>query len=221
MGHRIGLIHAVTVAIEPVQAAFKEIWPTADCIGIHDDSLSLDRERDGELTDAMCSRIQALADYATLAGAQGILYTCSAFGEAIDRVAAQARIPVLKPNQAMFEAALDAGDRIAMVATFPPAMTSMGQEFREAADRAGRSNARLDAVCVPEAMAALRAGDADSHNRLVAEAASALGDHDAILLAHFSTSRALPAVSAVVDCPVLTSPNSAVMRLRSLIDPID
>ncbi len=218
MAHRIALVHAVTVAIAPVQAAFRALWPAADCIGIHDDSLSPDRERDDRLTETMSRRIGMLADYALLAGAEGILFTCSAFGAAIERVAATAPVPVLKPNQAMFEAALALGDRLAMVATFAPSVASMEAEFRELADQAGRGAARLDIACVPAAMAALKAGDEAAHNRLVAEAALGLGRHDAVLLAHFSTSRALPATTAAVDWPVVASPESAVARLRTLLE---
>ena len=122
MKTRIALIHAVTVAIEPVQEAFLALWPEAECGNILDDSLSLDRERDGVLTATMTQRILALAEYATATGAAGILFTCSAFGEAIEAAAARARIPVLKPNEAMFEAALAAGQRIGMLATFAPSV---------------------------------------------------------------------------------------------------
>ena len=47
METRIALIHAVTVAIEPVQDAFRQLWPEAECANILDDSLSRDRERAG------------------------------------------------------------------------------------------------------------------------------------------------------------------------------
>ena len=217
MNTRIALIYAVSVAIQPVQEAFQALWPEAECGNILDDLLSLDRERDGMLTAAMTQRILTLAEYATATGARGILFTCSAFGEAIDAAAARTQVPVLKPNEAMFEAALAAGRRIGMLATFAPSVASMEDEFRAMAETHG-SPATIETYCVPGAMAALKAGDAANHNGLIAEAAPRFEDCDAVLLAHFSTSRAAPAVAAVVDVPVLTSPGSAVAKLRSIID---
>jgi Asp/Glu/hydantoin racemase len=67
-------------------------------------------------------------------------------------------------------------------------------------------------------MALLRKGDADSHNRLIAERAPELAGCDAIMLAHFSTSRAAAAVRAVVDVPVLTAPDAAVDRMRAMVN---
>ena len=66
-------------------------------------------------------------------------------------------------------------------------------------------------------MTALKAGDGAEHDRLIAEAAPRLANSDAILLAHFSTARAAAAVTAVLDRPVLTSPASAVAKLKGII----
>ena len=217
MSTRIALIHAVKVAIAPVEEAFGELWPEAECGNILDDSLSLDRERDGELTPAMTGRIMALADYASGTGAAGILFTCSAFGEAIEAAAARAPIPVLKPNEAMFEAALAAGRRIGMLATFAPSVQSMEDEFRSLA-RSRQSPATIESYCVDGAMAALKTGDTATHDRLIAEAAPRFAGCDAVLLAHFSTARAAPAVMAALDRPVLTSPGSAVAKLKAMIE---
>jgi len=217
MPPRIALIHAVTVAIDPVREAFRRLWPEARCTNLLDDSLSPDRERDGILTAAMTARIGALAQYAADCGAAAVLFTCSAFGAAIDQAAARLSLPVLKPNEAMFEAALEAGDRIGMLATFAPAVDGMEAEFHELAARLGRSAASIRTVCVPEAMAALRSGDAAAHNRLLAEAAGTIGACDAIMLAHFSTSRAEEAVRAVVSTRVLSSPAAAVAKLKRLL----
>jgi hypothetical protein len=213
---RIALIHAVTVAIAPVETAFRELWREAECVNILDDSLSLDRERDGALTAAMTRRIVALAEYGGSTGAAGILFTCSAFGEAIETAAARLPIPVLKPNEAMFEAALAARGRVGMLATFAPSVASMEDEFRHMAALRGAS-ATIDSYCVPDAMDALKAGDAPTHDRLVAAAAPRFADCDAVLLAHFSTSRAAAAASTALGRPVLTSPGSAVAKLKSIL----
>jgi Asp/Glu/hydantoin racemase len=216
MPTRIVLIHAVAVAIEPVRQAFAQSWPEAECCNILDDSLSRDRERDGALTAAMTRRIGALAEYGAGLGAAGVLFTCSAFGEAIEAAAERAAIPVLKPNEAMFETALGCGRRIGMLATFAPSVPSMEDEFRALAAAHGVS-ASIESWCVPGAMAALQAGDAAEHNRLVAQAAPRFADCDAVLLAHFSTARAADAAAAALGRPVLTSPGSAVAKLKAAI----
>lgn len=206
---RIALIHAVRVAMQPVEDAFVRHWPAAERVNLLDDALSIDRERDGELTAAMSRRIAALGDYALGAGAAAILYTCSAFGEAIQSVKQRARVPVLKPNEAMFMEAAKHGKKIGMLATFRPSVASMEEEFREFGG--------LTTVLVSEAMAALKKGDGATHDRLLAEAAPRLEGCDAIMLAHFSTARARDAVAAKVRVPVLTAPESAVLRLKSLV----
>ncbi len=213
---RIALVHAVSVAMAPVHDAFRRLWPAAECIDILDTSLSIDREREGRLTDKMTGRFLTLADYAERNGATGILFTCSAFGEAIEAVAARAHVPVLKPNEAMFAAALASGGRIGMLATFEPSVAGMEDEFRQMAHAAG-SRATLETYCVPGAMKALQDGDGATHDALVAAAAPRFAGCDTVLLAHFSTSRAEAAVRAALPTPVLTAPGAAVERLKSLL----
>ena len=213
---RIALIHAVSVAMAPVHEAFRRMWPEAECVDILDTSLSRDRERDGRLTETMTGRFLLLAKYAEDNGAAGILFTCSAFGEAIERAAALARVPVLKPNEAMFEAALASGKQLGMLATFAPSVAGMEAEFRDIAG-AARSSAALDSYCVAGAMGALQAGDGATHDRLLAEAAPRFAECDAVLLAHFSTSRAAAAVGAAIKCQVLTAPAAAFAKLKGMI----
>lgn len=212
MTPRIALIHAVEVAIPPVQAAFAALWPQARLMNLFDDSLSPDRAAEAELTPRMSGRIMALARYAAEAGAEGVLFTCSAFGPAIEAAArALHPLPVLKPNEAMFDAAIAAGGATGMLATFGPACASMEAEFAQAC------GLPLRTVLVPEAMAALRSGDGAAHDRLLAAAASGLAACDSVMLAHFSTSRAEAAVrDALPGVRVLSAPGAAVLALRTL-----
>ena len=218
MKARIALIHAVRVAMDPIAGAFARGWPEAETVNLLDDGLSRDLERRGTLAGPMTERIGALAGYAANGlGADAILYTCSAFGTAIDAARAASRIPVLKPNEAMLEAALEAGRRIALVATFAPTLPSMTGELQALA-RARNAEVEITQLFVPGAMKALDAGDGDAHDRLIAEAARPLAGLDAILLAQFSMARAAPAVAAATAGKVLTSPETAVAKLRRLME---
>ncbi len=216
MNKRIVMIHATPVAIDPIQKAFRQDWPKAELVNILDDSLSPDLESAGSQTPDIINRIVALARYGRDIGASGILYSCSAFSDAIDAAKSALALPVLKPNEAMFDEAVEAGSRIGLLATFGPSVPSMEKEFRDLAEKRGKT-VYLESLLVEEAMTALRAGDTETHNRLLAEAAPRLSDCDAVMLAHFSTSRALADVGRVLNSKVLTSPHSAVARLKSVL----
>src|SRR5215470_18214481 len=151
MSKRIALIHATPVAMQPVVEAFRHGWPDVDTLNLLDDALSIDLARAGTLNEALRQRIATLATYAIDIGVDGILYTCSAFGEAIEAVARTAQIPVLKPNEAMFEDVLQRGTRIGLLATFQPSIPSLEQEFVDMA-RVQAKDVTLESVCVPEAM---------------------------------------------------------------------
>ena len=47
---RIALIHAVRVAMQPVEDAFRRHWPEAERVNLLDDALPGDRDRAGVLT---------------------------------------------------------------------------------------------------------------------------------------------------------------------------
>lgn len=211
---RIALIHATPAAVGPIVDAFAAAWPAAELVNILDDSLSKDRARDGRLTTTMERRFDVLSDYALSLGADAILFTCSAFGPAIERVASRLAVPVLKPNEAMFAEALTSGRRIAMLATFAPSIPSMEEEFQADAARAGAA-VELRSVLVPGALEALSAGRADEHARRIVDAAQALERCDAIMLAQFSMAPVAGALRQAVARPVLTSPASAVARLKA------
>jgi Asp/Glu/hydantoin racemase len=214
---RIALIHALKHSIAPIEAAFARLWSTARLANLLDDSLLADLARDGSLTPAMTERFVTLARYARGAGADGILFTCSAFGPSIEACARElAPIPVLKPNEAMIaEAVALAGPhaRIGLLATFPPTLESMPAEFAAAAPQA------VLVPCLAEgALAALDRGDTAEHDRAVVAAARRLDGVDVVALAQFSLARAADAVQAATGKPVLTTPDSAIRRLRRLLD---
>lgn len=207
---RIALIHALRHSPPPIEAAFAKGWPEPVLMNLLDDSLSADLARDGALTPRMTERFLTLSRYAAGTGADGILFTCSAFGPCIEAVARElAPKPVLKPNEAMIEEACAAGKRIGLLATFQPTLDSMPPEFPE--------GVAVVPKLIDGGLAALDRGDLAEHDRLAAEAAKDLRDCDVIALAQFSLARAAPLVAAATGKPVFTTPDSAVRKLKRLL----
>ncbi|WP_372618230.1 aspartate/glutamate racemase family protein [Falsiroseomonas sp.] len=204
---RIALIHALRHSPPPIEAAFREHWPEARLMNLLDDSLSADLAQDGRLTTAMTQRFLTLARYAAGTGAKGILFSCSAFGPCIESCARElAPLPVLKPNEAAIEEAVGMGRRIGLLATFPGTLASMPPEFPPGVEVV---------PCLAEgALAALDSGDVEAHDRLAAEASAALKGCDVVLLGQFSLARAAPLVAAATGRPVVSTPGSAVRKLK-------
>ncbi|HEV2153481.1 aspartate/glutamate racemase family protein [Bradyrhizobium sp.] len=208
---RIALIHALKHSIAPIEAAFAQAWPEARLMNLLDDSLSADLARDGKLNDAMTERFLALGDYAAATGANGILFTCSAFGPCIEAVAqAHAPMPVLKPNEAMIERAVTMGKRIGLLSTFPPTLVSMPPEFP--------ASIQIVPKLAEGALAALDRGDRITHDRLIVDASRDLRNCDVIALAQFSIASTAPMVAEATGRPVVTTPDSAVDKLMKLLN---
>jgi hypothetical protein len=218
---RIALIHATQVAMDPIREAFQSGWPQARITHLLDDSLSSDLAAAGSLGRPMIERFVALARYSAECGADAILFTCSAFGPCIEAVARRhAPIPVLKPNEAMFDEALEAGRRIGLISTFEPSIPSMVRELEDEAKRRA-IELSVRSCSVPEALTALHRGESELHDELIARAGADFEDCDVLMLAQFSMARAASRFAAVRGRRVLTSPSSAVSRLkRDLTRPI-
>ena len=141
------LIHAVREAIDPVRAAFAAAMPHADVHDLLETSLSADlAAENGVLSAAMIERFRTLGRYAAATTAAGrttdaILFTCSAFGPAIEAVQRDLAIPVLKPNEAAFRQALAQGQRIGLMVTFEPSLAPLRAELEALAEGNRQSHA--------------------------------------------------------------------------------
>jgi aspartate/glutamate racemase len=210
---RIALIHALVHSMAPVNDAFRRQWPEATLMNLLDDSLSRDlAEGQAGLDEAMHRRFEDLARYAADSGAQAILFTCSAFGPCIERVARQhPGMPVLKPNQAMIEDAAGQNGPLGLIATFAPTLQSMPAEFP--------LGTGLRTALAVGAMEALNDGDTETHDSIIAVHARRLTLEGCtrIALAQFSMARARAACEASSGLPVFTTVDSAVRKIRALL----
>jgi len=215
---RIALIHALEESVLPARNAFAAGWPQARPFDLLDTSLAADLAARGSLDEAMTERFLTLGRYAaategTAGPAKAILFTCSAFGPAIDAVKRALPIPVLRPNESAFAEALAAGNRIGLLVTFGPSLASLTRELEEMAGRP----VTVKGMLAEGALAALKRGDTASHDRLAAEAAAELKQVDVLVLGQFSLARSRQAVEQATSLPVVTTPEAAVRGLQQAL----
>ena len=217
MSARIALIHATRAAIDPVEDAFSEVWPEARHWSLLDEGLTKALDHAGHLIEEISERFIRLANYAADTDIDGMLFTCTAFGPAIEVCQRKFRFPTLKPNEAMFEAVLDRGDTIGSLASHPVTLTMLQEQLVVLAKERGR-NVTIKPLLAEGAWNGLCAGHTDSHDQKVIETAKGLGDCDAILLAQFSMAPLTQAVQSNTQAVVVSSPHAAVRKMRGLIE---
>lgn len=196
--------------------AFARDWPEARISNLMDDGLFRWVGETKGVVQGMYEPFETHTRYMVERGADAILFTCSAFRPCIDAVMSKHQIPMLKPNDAMIEQALDTGNRIAVLATVAGTIPSVSAEIEDMARDRGQEIS-LSQHFVDHAFAAMASGDGATHDTMVAEAAATITEADVIVLAQFTLSRAVPQVEAVTDIPVLNSPGAAVAKLKAML----
>lgn len=215
-GPRIGLVHALHASMAPVEAAFVEDWPEAQTVSLFDQSLYLDYNAAGGLTEEIAERVAALLLHSARCGARAILFTGSLFGTAVESARAGMHIPVLASYEAMIQVAFRRGHRLGIVATVPDTARLIADDIHRYASHQGFP-CELQTRLVANAMEALQGGDRPRHDQLVANAAADLKSCDAILLSQFSMAPVLKRLDLDVADRTLTAPASAVARIRELL----
>jgi len=172
--------------------------------------------------------------------ADGVLWSCSAFGSCIEKAAnIHSTIPVLKPNEAMQEQIVspENGGASLVLSMFEPTLPSIERELFQLA-QAKNVPLELELAFVEDALAAKNGGELDKSANMIADRAVELWARrvereperagkgkGTVALAMFSMAFAKSVTEAKLEAafpgaapPVLTSPDSAVMKLRSLIE---
>lgn len=226
---RIMLISALAQSPGPAIAAMKDEWPEARAYNLIDDSLASDFAMIGEISPAIHDRFLTLGRYAAAssdggAPTRGIMFTCSAFRPAIERVKADLSIPVITPNEGAFDEALalcrgrEGGGRIGLLLTFEGSVAPLTGEILTMADAIGQAHPAIIPAVATGALEALQAGDGERHDQLSAVAAEALPPVDVVVIGQFSMARAAPIVRTMRTEPVLTTPHMAARKMRRLVE---
>ncbi|OWA19111.1 Asp/Glu racemase [Streptomyces sp. CS227] len=216
----IALIHAVPTAARIAQDSFAREFPEARLWNILDDRLLDDARVTGGLDDALRRRMLRLIGLAADGGADGVLLTCSSYGEVVDTARTLWKTPILKSDESMFRAALTGPhDRLAVAASTSPAVPAAISQLDALAARLRPDRpVRLNAVLSEAAAGADAPREAAEHLASALRATESDGVQ-AVLLAQYSLAPAGPALSELLGVPVLDGAGAAAQELRSELLP--
>jgi hypothetical protein len=216
MPKRVFLVHPTPLALPPVDEAFKRLWPQAQVLNLLDESLYADVGANGELTPALYARVANLLHHCEASGANGIVFSGSTFGPAVEEGRIGIKVPVLRIEEAMMDEAVARGISILVVSTQKRAMPVVRSTLDVAAKRVGKTLA-IKELWVAGARDALNAGDSDKHDRLIAEQSAAAGDFDTVVLSMISMAPARAKMPAALAKKTLTSGETTVTRMRKVL----
>ncbi|MFE0250177.1 aspartate/glutamate racemase family protein [Streptomyces sp. NPDC059010] len=216
----VALIHAVPSGARIAQEAFAREFPEARLWNVLDDRLLDDALVADGLTEPLRRRMLRLIAHVMDAGdVQGVLLTCSSYGEVVESARSLWGTPILRSDEAMFRAAL-AGpyDRIAVAASVPPAVPAAVAQLEALVPfvRGGGRPVEISAV-LSEAAAAADSPEATAAHLADALRAGGADSAQAVLPAQYSLAPAGETLAGLMGVPVLDGAGTAARELRALL----
>jgi Asp/Glu/Hydantoin racemase len=218
MKRSVAFIHTSPAAIGPLMQFYAGQAPELEITNLLDDGLL--RLLAAGKTEAARGRLAGMLRAAAETYEPELaMITCSSVPrEMSDSLAQDFRMPVLKIDYPMARAAVRAGRKIGVAATFPPTLAPTSKLLNEAAAEAGTEVEIVQEV-EPAAYDALLANDTATHDRLLLDLIERLQSRDvsAVVLAQVSMARVLPLVGARARVPVLTSLHTSLEAIRAAL----
>ncbi len=214
----IAAIYTGVALVKPLSDQLKEALPGYRIMNILDDSMIAEIIAEGRLTPSVRRRLYSYYDAAASAGAELILNTCSSIGEAVYAARDFIPVPIVRIDEAMARRAVEEGSRIAVLATLSTTIDPTIALLRRCAAEAGRTITTISAVA-EGAFPAITAGDAATHDRLLAETAKKVSaDCDIILLAQGSMGRMEAPLRELTGKTVYSSPRLAIEMVKKMLE---
>lgn len=216
MKRSVAFIHTSPAAIGPLMQFYGREAPELEITNLLDDGL-LRLLAAGRAETARKRLSEMLRDAAETYEPELAMITCSSVPrEMSDSLARELSMPVLKIDYPMARAAVRAGRRVGVAATFPPTLVPTSKLLNEAAQEAGTEIEIVQEV-EPEAYDALLSNDTATHDRLLLDLIERLQGQDVscVVLAQVSMARVLPLVGERARVPVLTSLHTSLEAIRA------
>jgi Asp/Glu/hydantoin racemase len=217
---KIAAIYTGAALVKPLSDLLKETMGDVEVMNILDDSMIADIIKAGGMTKAVKRRLYGYYEIAISAGAELILNTCSSIGDAVYGAREFMEVPIVRIDQAMAEKAISMTDKIAVLATVPTTLDPTIRLLDMCANEVGKKITTVSGLA-EGAFSAITSGDAETHDRLIAETAvKAAETCDVILLAQASMARMEEPLKELTGKTVLSSPKLGIEMVKEILEDV-
>jgi Asp/Glu/hydantoin racemase len=218
MSKTLTLIHTTHVVVPVFASLCQRYLPGVRVMQVLDEGLLQATISAGHVEKAVIRRFIRLAQSAADTGADAVMVTCSAIGQAADLAVDLVDCPVIRADRAMAEKAIATGSRIGVAATLSATMDPTMELLRHTAAKENRIVEVIAGLC-PGAFDAVTGGDSATHDEVVREKITELSRVvDVVVLAQPSMARAVETIpEGERTKPVLSSPVLAIKHAAEFL----
>lgn len=214
---RIAMLQATYKAIQPMTDAFAAAGAEVELLNFVNENMLAAVNRRGGVGKKELRMFMRLALEAMEIEPDCILVCCSIFCSYVPLLRELTSAPVIAINTPMLTAAAEIGGKIGVVSTTPTSGPHTEEQIREILSSFGRTAEFVHAI-VPEAIAALKQGDAERHDTLIAGEVQRLisAGCSCVLLSQITMASARKRI-ADTAVPILTSPEEGVKEVLRIL----
>jgi Asp/Glu/hydantoin racemase len=216
----VTMIHTVFPIVNNLTTMFKEKLGDQEIIiyNIVDDSILPRITSSNGVSTKIIKSIYQHISVAEDIGSSLILVTCSSISEVVDIVNPMVSIPVIKIDDAMTDEAVRVANTIGVVATINTTLNPTINQLRKKALLIKKDITIIPLLCSEAYHALINENDSEKHDLLLFNSIKNLIKKvDAIVLSQASMARILPKMKRVTSKPILTSPESGILRTIDII----
>ena len=213
MTMRVGIVHATTMALVPIQEAFREVEPDLELVNIMDTGLLNLLRQEGQITPVVQRRLVRLIELAEESDVGCILLTGSIFNPLANQLQPLFNAKIFRSDEAMLDKALSYAS-LCLATTEPKSAEALAGYIKEK-----KPSVRVESVANPEAFQLLLKGKQEAHDKLAIEMLENIKfDVDAIVLTQYSLAHLVG--RARTSIPILSGPQAAARRCVQYLERI-
>lgn len=214
---KVAAIHANMSAVEPLNLAFQNIDPNVRVINFVNEEMLRIVDEEGTVSDRALRMFAKTVFAAADAAVDGIMIACSVYCAYVEEIKPFLHMPVVAVDAPALSAAVDRGGKIGILATTPASAPACRKKLEQLAVQRGIQLEYEEGV-VPAALDALKRGDIQEHDQLIAREGERLtaAGCNTLFLSQITMARAMQAMGALRSMTLATPDEGAKELLRQI-----